>query len=208
MPRATGTTSTDNYALLKRLASTDEAGGLAKERSVLLLWFLRNIVGLDDLDAYEFVCDGDADGGVDGIYVEPSTGDEDHETLIIYQSKYTTGPTQVGPTAFDRLLATTSHFKDIASLETFLTGRVEPKLRDLIKRFDLCRKLRENRFRRRAAADSTGARDYAHAHHRGEQPRGGYESRGADRLPHDLRPGPAWGACSRRSGADGVSRDN
>jgi len=146
MPRATGTTSADNYALLKRLASTDEAGGLAKERSVLLLWFLRNVVGLDDLDAYEFVCDGDADGGVDGIYVEPSTGDEDHETLVIFQSKYTNGPTQVGPTAFDRLLATASHFKDIASLETFLAGRVEPKLRELIKRFDLRRKLRENRF--------------------------------------------------------------
>ncbi len=88
----------------------------------------------------------DADGGVDGIYVEPSTGDEDHETLVIFQSKYTNGPTQVGPTAFDRLLATASHFKDIASLETFLAGRVEPKLRELIKRFDLRRKLRENRF--------------------------------------------------------------
>jgi hypothetical protein len=146
MSRATRTTSADNYALLKRLASTDEAGGLAKERSVLLLWFLRNVVGLDDLDAYEFVCDGDADGGVDGIYVEPSTGDEGHETLVIYQSKYTNGPTQVGPTAFDRLLATASHFKDIASLETFLSGRVEPKLRDLIKRSDLRRKLREDRF--------------------------------------------------------------
>lgn len=95
MPLATRTARADDYALLRRLASTDEAGGLAKERSVLLLWFLRNVVGLDDLDAYEFVCDGDADGGVDGIYVESSTGDEDHETLVIYQSKYTNGPTQV-----------------------------------------------------------------------------------------------------------------
>ena len=61
----------------------------AQERSVLLLWFLRNVVGIDDLDAYEFICDGDDDGGVDALYLEPSTGDEDHETLIIYQSKYT-----------------------------------------------------------------------------------------------------------------------
>ena len=94
-----------DYQFLKELASTDEAGGLAKERSVLLLWFLRNVVGLDDLDAYEFVCDGDADGGVDGLYLEPSSGDEDHETLVIYQSKYTTGPSEVGPNAFNRLLA-------------------------------------------------------------------------------------------------------
>jgi hypothetical protein len=81
-----------DYELLKRLASTDEAGGLAKERSVLLLWFLRNVVGLDDLDAYEYVCDGDLDAGIDGLLLEPSTGDEDHETLVVYQSKYSENP--------------------------------------------------------------------------------------------------------------------
>ncbi len=106
-----------DYELLKGLASTDEAGGLAKERSVLLLWFLRNIVGLDDLDAYEYVCDGDSDQGVDGLYLEQSSGDEDHETLVIFQSKYTTGASQVGPGAFDRLLSTASHFKDAASFD-------------------------------------------------------------------------------------------
>ena len=111
-----------DYELLAGLASTDEAGGLAKERSVLLLWFLRNVVGLDDLDAYEFVCGGDDDGGVDGLYMEPSTGDEDHETLVVYQSKYTTGPSKVGPTAFDRLVATASHFKDATSLEPSWAG--------------------------------------------------------------------------------------
>lgn len=146
MPSAPRSGPAANYALVSGLASTDEAGGLAKERSVLLLWFLRNVVGLDDLDAYEFVCDGDADGGVDGMYLEASTGDEDHETLVIYQSKYTTGPAQVGPSAFDRLLATASHFKDVNSLDTFLAGRVEPKLRALIERFDLRRKLRDGAF--------------------------------------------------------------
>jgi hypothetical protein len=146
MPNASATGPAANYALVSGLASTDEAGGLAKERSVLLLWFLRNVVGLDDLDAYEFVCDGDADGGVDGMYLEASAGDEDHETLVIYQSKYTNGPTQVGPSAFDRLLATASHFKHVNSLDTFLAGRVEPKLRALIKRFDLRRKLRDGAY--------------------------------------------------------------
>ena len=135
-----------DYRMLASLASTDEAGGLAKERSVLLLWFLRNVVGLDDLDAYEYVCDGDADGGADGLYLESSSGDEDHETLVIYQSKYTNGPTQVGPTAFERLVAIASSFKDIDSLDTFLAGRVEPKLRALIGRFELRSKLREGRF--------------------------------------------------------------
>jgi hypothetical protein len=135
-----------DYALLEHLASTDEAGGLAKERSVLLLWFLRNVVGLDDLDAYEYVCDGDADGGVDGLFLEPSSGDEDHETLVIYQSKYTQGPNPVGQNSFNRLLAIASQFKDEASLARLLDSGIEPKLRALIKRFNLRGKLRNNDY--------------------------------------------------------------
>lgn len=135
-----------DYAVISGLASTAEAGGLAKERSVLLLWFLRNVVGIDDLDAYEFVCDGDDDGGVDALYLEQSTGDEDHETLVVFQSKYTQGPTAVGPNAFNRLLSIASQFKTAAALQSFLADQVEPKLRDLIARFELHRKLEEGRY--------------------------------------------------------------
>jgi hypothetical protein len=110
-----------DYAFLQTQASIAEAGGLAKERSVLLLWHLRNVVGLDDLDAYEFVCDGDQDQGVDGLYLEPSSGDEDHETLEIFQSKYTTSPSLVGETEFGRLLATAANFKNVDSLRQMLT---------------------------------------------------------------------------------------
>src|SRR3712207_1867315 len=100
----------DDYDFLKRLASSDEAGGLAKERSILLLWFLRNVIGLDDLEAYEYICDGDRDRGVDGLYRQASNGNDDYQTLVIYQSKYAQGPNQVGRTAFDGLLATANHF--------------------------------------------------------------------------------------------------
>lgn len=132
-----------DYALVAESARTDEAGGLAKERSVLLLWFLRNVIGVDDLDAYEFICDGDDDGGVDALYLESSTGDEDHETLVVYQSKYTEGPTNVGPNSLTKLLSIVSQFKTAAALKGFLAGKVEPKLRDLITRFELLRKLED-----------------------------------------------------------------
>lgn len=135
-----------DYALVAGLASIDEAGGLAKERSVLLLWFLRNVLGVDDLDAYEFVCDADDDGGVDALYVNPSTGDEDSETLVIYQSKYTQSATDVGPEAITKLLAIANHFKTAAGLKAFLTGRVDDKVRDLVKGFELVRKLEEGRY--------------------------------------------------------------
>lgn len=135
-----------DYDLVKNLATTDEAGGLAKERSVLLLWYLRNVVGLDDLDAYEFVCDGDADGGVDGLRLEASTGDDDHETLLIYQSKYTHNPSQVGPTSLDGLLGRADRFTASDALRRFLDEGVEAKLEALIKRFELVRKLEEGAF--------------------------------------------------------------
>jgi hypothetical protein len=142
----TSRAQTGHYDLVKRLANTAEAGGLAKERSILLLWFLRNVVGLDDLDAYEFVTDGDDDAGVDALYLEESSGDETHETLVIYQSKYTEAPTPVGPNAVTGLLAASSHFRAHESITEFLSGRVESQLRDLIAKFGLVAKLSEGRF--------------------------------------------------------------
>ncbi len=130
------------YDLLAKLATLDEAGGLAKERSVLLLWFLRNVVGLDDLDAYEYICDGDEDNGVDALYLEPAGGDDDHETLVIYQSKYTEAPSNVGPSSMTGLISTAAHFSSVESLEALLGSSIEPKLRQLIGKFDLVRKLR------------------------------------------------------------------
>ncbi|HXK39359.1 MAG TPA: AIPR family protein [Candidatus Paceibacterota bacterium] len=134
------------YDTLSSLAVTAEAGGLAKDRAVLLLWFFRNVVGVDDLDAYEYVCDGDLDGGVDALYLERSTGDDNFETLVIYQSKYTEGPTMVGETAVDRLVSIASRFKTETALRDFLTGSIEDKLRSLVERFRLLKKLAEGQF--------------------------------------------------------------
>lgn len=139
-------TKQEYYDALSGLAVTAEAGGLAKERAVLLLWFFRNVVGVDDLDAYQYVCDGDDDGGVDALFLEPSSGDDNFETLVIYQSKYTEGPTQVGETAIDRLVSIASKFKTEAGLREFLNGRVEDRLRSLVTEFRLVPKLAEGRY--------------------------------------------------------------
>lgn len=129
------------YDTLARLANVAEAGGLPKERSVLLLWFLRNGVGIDDLDAYEFVCDGDNDKGVDALTLEPSSGNDDHETLVIYQSEYTESPHKVGPNKVDRLLTVANHFRTHDALKSFVGSGLEARLLELIKRFELLPKL-------------------------------------------------------------------
>lgn len=150
-----------DYALVSQLAKTDEAGGLTKERSVLLLWFLRNSVGIDDLDAYEFVTDGDLDGGVDGLYLEHSLEAPDAETLVIYQSKYTIHPGQQGVNAIKGLIATAAYFEAADSLREFVVGGLEARLAALIAEYDLERKLDEGwlgdgRLRIRLALVTTG----------------------------------------------------
>ncbi len=127
---------------------------------MLLLWFLRNVVGVDDLDAYEYICDGDDDYGVDGLFLEAAAGDGP-ETLVVYQSKYTEGPTNAGPNSLHGLISAASHFSTVENLESLLAGRIEPRLRRLVAEFDLIRKLRagairDGKLRIRIALVTTG----------------------------------------------------
>lgn len=112
----------------------------------MLLWFLRNVVGLDDLEAYEFVSDGNDDCGIDALYLEESSGDDDYETLVVYQSKYTLGPTNVGPNSMNGLITAAGYFRGYDSLRSFLEGRVEAQLTHLIERFGLEHKLRDGAY--------------------------------------------------------------
>jgi hypothetical protein len=134
-------TRDQDYQLIAQLANADESGGLAKPRAVLLLWFLRHSVGLDDLDAYEYVCDGDDDAGVDGLYLEESTIGEDFETLVIYQSKYSQRPSETGSKVLKEFIGTAHHFTNVQSLRELLAQDVEPRLAGLVQEFELERKL-------------------------------------------------------------------
>ena len=131
------------YETIAKQAKTEEAGSLAKDRAVLLLWFLRNVVGVGDMDAYDFVCDGDNDMGIDGLFIEVSSTDEP-ETLVIYQSKYTKSPeAKVGDTDIDRIAGVATHFTNSDTLEGLLSAGIGPNLRQLIKRLDLRAKFAE-----------------------------------------------------------------
>lgn len=141
-------TRASDYTLLTQLANTAEAGGLTRERAVLLLWFLRNVIGIDDLDAYEFVTDGPDDEGIDGLYLEGSAGDDDIETLVLLQSKYPQAPNSVGVTDIRNFLGAATPFRTTDALEALLNAPgTDPQLSDLIRRYDLVSKLREDKVR-------------------------------------------------------------
>lgn len=131
-------TKAQYYEIVESQASLAEAGGLAKPRSVLLLWFLRNVVGLGELEAYDNVCDGDNDKGIDGLYVEFGAGSGEEDTLVILQSKFTeSAGAMVGPTDVDRLAGAATHFANKTTLANFLASDLEPSLRQLIEQLDV-----------------------------------------------------------------------
>lgn len=52
------------------------------ESAAFLVWFLENIMRLDDVEAADAICDGPGDRGIDAIYV-----DEDNSEIIFFQGK-------------------------------------------------------------------------------------------------------------------------
>jgi hypothetical protein len=126
------------YETIEQQATLAEAGGLAKERSVLLLWFMRNVVGIGELEAYDYVCDGDNDKGIDGLFLERSGSDESSDTLVIFQSKYTESSSGVvGPTDIDRLAGNASYFVSSNTLDQLLNSGLEVSLAQLINMLGL-----------------------------------------------------------------------
>lgn len=137
-------TATDNaYAQVARIASPSSSEGLRKERAILLLWFLRNVWAIDDLDAYEYVCDGDNDQGVDALYVEGADGGDATDRLIIFQSKYPQSPKNVGINELKSFAGTAEQFRSRESVETMIAEGVEPELQRLLERLDVAKRLGE-----------------------------------------------------------------
>ncbi len=153
------TTNRDYYQAITDQARGAEAGGLAKENAVLLLWFLRNIVGIDELTAYDHVCDGDNDKGIDGLFLERASGDDSQDTIVIYQSKFTrSADAKVGPTDIDRLAGAASYFHDQSTLLDLFNSGLEPSLLQLLRTLNLERVVARDEpdVRRRLVIVTTG----------------------------------------------------
>lgn len=129
------------YKLIGSVASPSDAEGLTKPRSILLLWYLRNALGIGDLEAYEFVCDADGDRGIDGLYLEEPNEQSPKYVLHIYQSKYPEKPKNVGERDVRITIGSAAPFYTGDGLRRLKKGAVAPDLLRLIERFDLERLL-------------------------------------------------------------------
>ena len=135
----------DHYNAVAEQATLAESGGLASERAVLLLWFLRNVIGIGELEAYDHVCDGDRDHGIDGLFVEQGASEDTANTLVIFQSKYTeSSGSKIGPIDIDRLAGSADSFTNATTLQNLLQSGIEPSLRELIELLSLTKILADS----------------------------------------------------------------
>lgn len=137
------------YKDLSSIASPSASEGLKNPRSILLLWFLRHVMGIDDLEAYDYICDGNEDEGVDGLIVEPPAEPDEKATLVLLQSKYPQSPSAVGVNALKHFVGTASSFQTVSGIQSLYVGSLEPELRVLIDRYDLKQRVDRNELAQR-----------------------------------------------------------
>ena len=130
------------YQALGRLANPDEAESLEQDRAVLLLWFLRNVRGIDDLEALEYVVDSPKDGGFDGLLLTTKeTDDGERHTLVVFQSRYPEQPKNISKTDIDGFVGRSNVFKTSNGVGELLSEGVSSELEALITTFDVTKKL-------------------------------------------------------------------
>lgn len=147
----------DAYKLVSEVAVPSAAEGLKKERSILLLWFLRNVFGIDDLEAYEYICDGENDQGIDALYLEQGNADDNTTTLVVYQSKYPEKAKNVGINDLRNFVGSTSALGTAKGIAGLLREKLEPELAALLKRFGVAKKIKEKTLRIRLVFVAAGA---------------------------------------------------
>lgn len=146
----------DAYKLVSAIASPSDSEGLTKERAILLLWFLRNVMGIDDLEAYEYVCDGDNDQGIDGLFLEAATESNEMDTLVVFQSKYPTSLKNIGVSDVRSLVGTAAPLRTLNGYLSLTGEALEPELRALLGRFDVEGRLKADRLRVRLVLVAAG----------------------------------------------------
>jgi len=143
------------YDAIVSVASPDASEGLLKERVILLLWYLRNVLGIDDIDAYDYICDGDDDLGLDGL-MEDSDNDS---TIVFMQSKFPETAKNVGPNDLKKFVGSIKPFETAGGLKKMLSGNVEPALEKLIDRFQLVDRLENGKLKHRLLYVTAGLLD-------------------------------------------------
>ena len=81
------------------------------DNSAFLIWFLKNIFCLSEIESVDAVCDGPRDKGIDGIWV-----DEDEEEIYVFQSEFSPN---------DNRVAGDSKIREFSGVSTWFTNETQ-----------------------------------------------------------------------------------
>ncbi|MFX0199084.1 MAG: AIPR family protein [Candidatus Hodarchaeota archaeon] len=102
--------------------------GSRTESEAFLIWFLEHFYRLDETDAYDSVCDGPDDKGIDGVYV-----DDNLERIDILQSRLVrSGKKALGDVQLKEFVGTLAQFRDPTKVEEIARTTSNVELRNLL----------------------------------------------------------------------------
>lgn len=130
------------YDQLSKQVDVAAAHELNKDRAGLLLWFLSVVKGYDEADALEYICDGDNDGGIDGLLLEThETAGGKRHVVTAFQSKYPQQPSKVGEKDIAEFIGKGDRLQHVKDLRLLTEPPSRGELRRLVLDFDLEEKI-------------------------------------------------------------------
>jgi hypothetical protein len=127
-----------NYpGLLNHIQS--HLAGSRTESEAFLIWFLQHIYRLDETEAYDAVCDGPDDKGVDGVYI-----DDNLERIDILQGKLakSTRGRRLGDVQLKEFVGSLAQFYDPDKVREIAETTSNAELRNLLTSQDIPTKIK------------------------------------------------------------------
>ena len=106
--------------------------GFRNPSTAFLMWFLVNFFRISVEDAKDAICDEQGDKGIDGMWVDETS---DEEEIYIFQSKYSpTDDANQGDVDLRNFVGATSWFDSPESVQRILESTANKELKSLVER--------------------------------------------------------------------------
>lgn len=120
-------TNRKDFETLEEILRRFEAKGRSSS-AALVIWFLRTIYRMDDVEAEDSVCDATDDGGIDGLIV-----DDDLREIVLFQGKRREKlPATLGDTDLKKFAGSMAVFRDPGSIRELKSRTRNTDLRRLL----------------------------------------------------------------------------
>jgi hypothetical protein len=127
---------TADFKALENYADEFKAKGRTPS-AALLIWFLRTIFRLDDVDAEDAVCDRKHDEGVDALFVN-----DQRREIVLFQSKRRERlPATLGDTDLKKFVGSLAHFRSKSAVKHLAATTPNDELKRLLEKESVADKI-------------------------------------------------------------------